>query len=244
MIVPPPWHLTGHGFIVFLTSQKRGAGRASTDSESGNKRGRSFWGPGILMALDYSESEIGPYREVLYIPGYCSVHVPSLRWLHGGSGRVSPVVRGHSVSWIAVTTTGSRDGGIANWGLPKELGNIDWHADADRTSVMVSGAEGQQRLGIEVTHPQGTFRSALSRLSFPVNARLLPHTLLQMRKELIYVTSIAAVGRARIAGRVRLESYSPDTREIANRKVLTSLRIDRFGLTFPRATKRLLNPDG
>lgn len=242
MIVPPPWRLAGHGYIIILSPSKKGSDGDPPATRGAAGRMHPIGGPGILMALDYERTDAGAYREVLFVPGYVSVHTKGGVAPHDRqrtADRAGIVIRGHTVSWIIVNTARSRDSGRANWGLPKELGSIDWQEVDRGTRVAVFGADGRKLLRIEISRLTGGMRPLVSALSFPVTARLLPHTLVQLRQELIYTTSVGASGRARPAGKVRIESLSPETAEVEGRRVLAAFEIQRFTLTFPPATKRL-----
>ena len=67
MDAPAPWSLTGQGFILFFRFS-----RAALDAEAPVRdpmRGRWLGGVGALMIVDYATSDVGPYREILLVPG-------------------------------------------------------------------------------------------------------------------------------------------------------------------------------
>ena len=104
---PAPWSLTGRGYIVLL--------RLPGDDDDPARwtpaplRGKTPGGPGLLMYVDYRESGVGPYRELLFIPG---------RYPDAG---------GHSwsITRIVVSTEASVRAGRQNWGIPKEVADFD-----------------------------------------------------------------------------------------------------------------------
>lgn len=74
----------------------------------GSLRASFVGGYGALMLVDYSESNCGPYRELLLIPGSFRVRDKTLA----------------SISRIFVSTTESLASGRRNWGIPKELADF------------------------------------------------------------------------------------------------------------------------
>jgi len=71
-------------------------------------------GPVLVVAARYDQSPVGPYIEL-------AVSEPA---------RLGARV-GMCVTTIVVTTADARRTGRANWGMPKELGTIDWFEDGD-----------------------------------------------------------------------------------------------------------------
>ncbi len=178
------------------------------------------------MALDYASSDAGPYRELLYIPGRTSVQLPKR-------------IGGHSISHIYVTTAMSRDSGEENWGIPKQLGAIDWRAPRDgRTELTLSDAEGRRLLGIRLPSPARR-ENRPPRLTVPFSHRLLPRTLLQTSKGLLYRTSIQAAGRVRPIIGVGMCGYSPLGEEIAARRIAAAFQITEAHLLFPHPSLRI-----
>ena len=102
---PAPWSLTGRGYIVLLRSPRDAAATGTPDALATAKRS----GPALMMFVDYATSGVGPYRELLYIPG---------RFREGD---------GHhwSITRIVVSSEASVRAGRANWGIPKELADFD-----------------------------------------------------------------------------------------------------------------------
>lgn len=224
-IVAPPWRLSGCGYLILLApaASRREAGGAATGV---HPRG----GFGVIMVMDYRRSGVGPYRELLYIPGRVSV-----RAKERGSAVVR-TVRGHSISRIYVTSELSRSSGIVNWGIPKEVGRFIWKpVEASTETILVTNEFGAPMLDIEISR-RGTVSSRpAERCSIPVSARFLPHTLVQVRGDVVYRTSIRALGRAQLAGGVILRSHARQTEELAARRVLLAFFIPRVFLHFPQA---------
>src|SRR4051794_14743049 len=99
---PAPWNLRGSGHIFFYRfSQALLAQEAAVPTFM---RPTFVGGLGALMMVDYSQSNCGPYQELLLIPGRC---------LMGGRSY-------YSISRIFVSTDVSVVNGRRNWGIPKE----------------------------------------------------------------------------------------------------------------------------
>lgn len=103
---PPPWTLRGEGIILLFKFSKEWIDACSHISDALKKRFRG--GLGYVMMVDYHESPVGPYRELLIIPGKFRKN------------------RKHVISRIVVDSEASTINGRANWGIPKETFPIDW----------------------------------------------------------------------------------------------------------------------
>lgn len=205
---PAPWTLRGRGYLMlhrFSADFVRREGlvpRALRDSFLG--------GWGAVMLVDYAESNVGPYRELLFIPG---------RFAHRG-------VRRHVITKIYVSTPESVSGGRLNWSLPKELatfavepaplGGEQWHVSlGERTILRI------------------TLRSG--RLRFPMSTAFLPMPLLQGVETLPLLVDFSGRGLARLAVIDEIavsEKLFPDVSQV---RPLLSLSVERLLLRFDRA---------
>lgn len=107
LIVGPPWELRGNGHILFSWGDKS---RNLQDAFIPN--GLKPWYRGLInltMFVNYKSSPVGPYRELLYIPGV---------FLGGGQAPF------FSISKIYVDSISSTVSGRANWGIPKEMASF------------------------------------------------------------------------------------------------------------------------
>lgn len=71
-------------------------------------------GPRLVLGARYDQSPVGPYLEL-------AVCEPA---------RIGARI-GMCVTTMVVNTVEARRGGRVNWGLPKELGTLDWSEDGD-----------------------------------------------------------------------------------------------------------------
>ncbi|MEN0015844.1 MAG: hypothetical protein AAGC46_20935 [Solirubrobacteraceae bacterium] len=122
LIAAPPWTLRGQA-VVLITVARR---RAALDPGEGRF--------GTVAFIDYAESDVGPYRELLR----------ARRWVRAG-GRIGP-----NVDPIWVTSEASAVSGRANWGLSKLVATID------RDPAAAGGAE--TWIARDAHGPLGTLR--------------------------------------------------------------------------------------
>ncbi|MDZ7705434.1 MAG: acetoacetate decarboxylase family protein [Trueperaceae bacterium] len=106
----PPWHLTGRGFLLLYDIPRR-VGLAANWVPAA-LQGRYRGGPGAVLLLDYHTSDVGPYRELLFIPGRFDVN-----------GR-----RYFRITKIYVSTEASVVWGRRNWAIPKQRAEFDFGA--------------------------------------------------------------------------------------------------------------------
>jgi hypothetical protein len=202
-IVPPPWNLRGDGIILLynFTLKALQAMNAVTP-EMGEFRG----GISALMLVDYTESGVGPYRELLFIPG---------RFRKDGA-------RGWSISKIVVSTQASIDSGRANWGIPKEYAEFHRTHEGDMQGWSVS-AGGQPFLTIRYTPGRVAFRAFTGPFSVPLVQHLDGQT---------FVTRIRASGVCKLA---RLDAFGVDPAffpDVSGLEPLGAIRATTFRMTF------------
>ncbi len=208
--MPPPWTLTGRGFILAYRFPYTWALRHGFIPAS---RAEGFLGGvGAVMLVDYATSNCGPYRELLFVPG-------KFRALDGSTQ--------FAITKIFVSTQISVDSGIANWGIPKELAHFDWTRSGDLERVRV--AQGDM--------PVAEFALRSGGLALPVSTAPVPaawRTLAQMGSggETL-LTALSGAGRVSWA---TLEEVTvnpalfPDLGEL---RPLVVTRAEDFTLRFP-----------
>lgn len=119
-VVPPPWKLTGDGYVIFFRFPRDFALQFIPEALQDRFRG----GLGALAFVDYKTSDVGGYRELLFIPG---------RFDDGKKAR-------HSITQIYVSTYSSVISGRANWGIPKERAGFDLQMRTDGSDVLSASA--------------------------------------------------------------------------------------------------------
>jgi hypothetical protein len=205
---PAPWQLRGSGYVFIFLGRDR-----SLDGEG--PPGFDFVGGlGVVMLLDYTESDAGPYRELLFVPG-------SFQRRRGGG-------RFYSVTRIYVSSMASVTNGRRNWAIPKELAKFEIGRDGRDEHVRVTSGG----------RPFFEARISRSSLALPMTGALIPasrRTLCQHRDGNLFFTAPTGSGRVTLA-RIRHatidERMFPDFRRFGP---LLSLHVGDLRLRFPVA---------
>ncbi|MDR9391446.1 MAG: acetoacetate decarboxylase family protein [Trueperaceae bacterium] len=122
---PPPWTLTGRAYAVPVRAAFPAG--APIDAGMGGPAGRFVGGPGVVLAVRYATSDVGPYDELASLPG---------RVRFGASATFASVAR------IVVSTPESVAAGRAHWALPKALATFTWRERADGERLEVCTPDG------------------------------------------------------------------------------------------------------
>ncbi|MCR9144869.1 MAG: acetoacetate decarboxylase family protein [bacterium] len=206
---PPPWDLAGEGFIfpVFANRDYNLEHGFLSEEDRDAYRG----GLGAWMLVNYTTSNVGPYYELLYMPG---------NFEYQGK-------RYKRVTKIYVSSQLSVREGIRNWAVPKELADFDWRSDGDRTHVEIS------------TGGKTFFSLDLRKrfFSFPVLSALVPFVMLQKGPDSYIRTPLQGKGKGRVASLANLsvdETYFPDVLKAGGLK--TGVGVNPFRLDFPVPT--------
>lgn len=210
-MAPAPWQLQGQGYILALRlpADLLDNGSFLDPSAAVQRRGRMAY----VMFVDYATSDVGPYHELLFIPG-------SLPFSDG---------RHPSISKIYVSSQASVVNGQANWGIPKKLCEFDVRYGADGIDCVRLSLDGQVFAELDFSHH-------LFRL--PFNGRLLParlRTLGQYWQGREFIYAPAASGHIKPARlrRVRIDpAHFPD---LAQGRVLACVKVTDFAMQFPVA---------
>lgn len=209
---PAPWALKGDGYIIVSAVSKADNLEGAFISEGLQDRYEQSLS--VTMLVDYKDSPVGPYQELLYIPG-------TFRF---GDGKTHA-----SISKIFVSSLSSVVNGRKNWGIPKELASFEREAGAHgRESVRVFGEDQ------EIAHFQvKTFGPKL-----PLSTFALPSFFKTLGQELngqTYVFELKAKGWAELAVLEETESDPGFFPELSRGKVLLALKVSDFSLVFPEA---------
>jgi hypothetical protein len=204
---PAPWQLSARGIIVVFHADPRFA-----EVLPPAQRDRYRGGVPVLMAVRYLSSDVGPYDEVLLIPGKLDF---------GGDSY-------YSISHSAVSTLTSVVNGRRNWGIPKELAALQLETAGRRLTMR---GEREDGFGAEIV-AEGCG------LPFPVTTALLPGTLAHERAGRVLVTRLTARGWALRARLQRLELRGPFLPSLDWATVALTATVDRVHLQFPVAEVR------
>ncbi len=205
---PPPWALKGSGYILLYRFTKEFIASHGFLSDFQKENFHSGWG--AVMLVDYQTSPVGPYFELLFIPGLFSFRKRKV----------------FSISKIYVSSQASVVNGIENWGIPKEQADFKWikNINADH---------------IEVTKDDNSFFVGYFTkrwLRFPISTSLFSLTLIQQRTNQFMLTQPRSKGTAHFAKVANLKInpiYFPDLSRV---KPLIILKVENFKMEFPNAT--------
>ena len=209
-VVPPPWTLTGRGFVLVYRFPRDWALRHGFIPAH---RASSFLGGfGAVMLVNYASSDCGPYRELLFVPG-------KFRSADGSSR--------YAITKIFVSTQVSVDSGIANWGIPKELAQFDWqHGSLERVRV----AQGDMPI-VEFGF------SSSQTFSLPVTTAILPEFLRTLEQHGLdgqrLLTAPSGAGRVQPARLEDLTINSALFPDLSEFKPLVTVKAEPFTLGFP-----------
>jgi hypothetical protein len=148
---PPPWNLAGTGFLFAFYPKKEKFIELSGMSFTDKKAYRG--GLGAIIFANYSSSNVGPYSELLFIPGDFECNGQLYK----------------RVTKIYVSSQSSVDNGRANWGIPKELAQFEWRKHGSHTSIKVN--DGAKHIA-DISY-SGVF------VSFPIDSSFFPLSIVQ-----------------------------------------------------------------
>jgi hypothetical protein len=200
---PPPWTLQGEGIILVFRFKKEWV--ESHANLPKHLKGKFKGGLGYVMLVNYEKSPVGPYRELLLIPG---------------KFRKS---REQAITKIYVDSEASKGNGRANWGIPKEFLPFTWIKEPGKDLIQLKSGD-QTVFSAEITH---------GGLPFPVTTALLPINLCQTWNKLKYYTKPNGYGWGKLAKVKKLElnpDFFPDIRGI---KPLFGVKVNPFHIKFP-----------
>ena len=166
----------------------------------------------MVMLVDYENSAVGPYRELLYIPGKFAFGRKVLQ----------------SITRIYVSSMESVVNGRINWGIPKDRCDFD---------CRYGGADGQDRLDASLGGRRfASFTFKPGKLCLPFTSALVPDALLTLAqihggRQFVYVPS--AKGQVQFA---KVTDWSFDSAlfpDLAHGRVLACVKVPRFTMGFP-----------
>ncbi|KAK7511871.1 uncharacterized protein IWZ02DRAFT_409279 [Phyllosticta citriasiana] len=131
-LVPAPWTLHGQVYVIPLLDLGL-TGPLPTKAYSPLERssaeftdaGEFIAGLGNIQIIRYADSPVGPYDELLLVPGF---------WRYeDAEGQQQEDVR---VSRIYVSQKYTCNNGRLNWNIPKHLARFDWTENEDGTTTV------------------------------------------------------------------------------------------------------------
>ena len=208
MQAPPPWKLKGNGYIFLYHFPKSFVEKFGFLSEYQSNR---FDGDfvGTVMLVDYETSAVGPYHELLFVPGRLDFDKKKV----------------FSISKIYVSSQDSVENGIANWGIPKELADfsiIKLTAKEKIVEVLIEG-----KIFFKAHLRDGSFK-------FPISTKFFPLKLAQKLGDDLLITNSPAKGKASFAKLLNIRVDSSHFPPISQLTPLSVLAVSDFEMEFPK----------
>jgi hypothetical protein len=160
--------------------------------------------------MRYRNSGVGPYDEVLFIPGMAKV-----------GGR-----RAFSISQIYVTTGESVVNGRANWGIPKDHSEMRITHAATGEDTLEAGPDGHPFVRV-VARPGGP--------RLPVNTAAFPLPMAQLWQGQMYRIGLAVKASIRWLDVAQLWGDGVQFPSFAGIRPIAGCKLDDFEITFPTA---------
>ncbi|KAJ7485614.1 hypothetical protein FB451DRAFT_1554492 [Mycena latifolia] len=131
-VVLAPWKLKGRSWVfpvspLSATSSFPAGWSAPYQADTLSSGGKFIGGLGIVQVVSYSESPVGPYDELVYVPG---------RW------KYSDGTKAWRITQIYVSSKDSTLNGRKNWNIPKHVANIDISTASDGTTTISANHPG------------------------------------------------------------------------------------------------------
>jgi hypothetical protein len=205
-ISPAPWQLKGEGYLMLYRFSNEFLKKEGCIAEG--LKSSLCLNVGLVMLVNYQSSPVGPYGELLFIPGM--FHYKGKYYWH--------------ISKIYVSSLDSVMNGRANWGIPKELAEFKFEAlDQGNTSAKVN-------LNGELVF-NGHFKDKA--LGFPLSTALFPFQFIQPLNAKEYVTHPKGSGKAFFSKPLELTTGQGLFPSIDTQTRLACLHIPNFSLAFP-----------
>ena len=204
--VPAPWELMGEGIILIYKFSKDWVEEKSRLPT--HLQGQFKGGLGFVMLVDYQKSPVGPYRELLIIPGKFG----------------QP--KKQAITHIYVDSEASTQNGRANWGIPKKTAPFTWEKSEGTDQISIF-SDGKKVFSATVAH---------GGIPFPVTTSLIPIDLRQIWEKKTYLTKPKGKGWGKLAKIKNLEldpEFFPDIRGI---RPLLAVKVNPFHIHFPQPT--------
>jgi hypothetical protein len=214
--IPPPWRLRGCGYVFLFTFEPwflRNGGFLPPELVGPHFEGML----GALMLVDYRESPVGPYRELLFAVGR------NLRWRH----------HLFSISRIYVSTAASMVDGRENWAIPKQTAEFEVVERPDGAERVIVQNDRVAEVELTVAPARG--------LALPVAGLFAPpswRTITQFRDGRTYETRMGGRGVLRPAKLLDFRAMPKAFPDVNQGTLVAGFRVEDFRLRFPRPVLR------
>lgn len=217
--VPAPWTLEGDGYVILSSVTRATNLQNGFIEESMQSRFRRSFG--MVMLVNYDTSPVGPYKELLYIPG-------TFEFADGQTHA--------SISKIFVSSLASVNNGRRNWGIPKELADFSVEqSPGNQETITVS----------QSSHVIAKFTLASQGPSFPLSTKVIPRFFRTLGQSLggnTYIFAPSGRGWAQHAKVIDASSDPEFFPPTSMGKLLMAVKVRRFTLEFPQAKIQTSTP--
>jgi hypothetical protein len=206
MDAPAPWTLNGRGFILMYRFPEAFIQKSSFLPDEW--MALKWSGLGYVILFDCEDSPIGPYRELLFIPGKTTF----------GDAKLG------TISKIYVDSIDSMINGRDNWGIPKELTEFEWKQEGRKHEIKV----GNFIPWLEITLEHGS-------IPVPIDTRLIPiHLYQELNNQIFKVSPIGkGTGRFSMIKSINVDPlYFP---KIDDLEPIVAFFVEPFQMTYPVA---------
>lgn len=212
-VIAAPWELTGKGYVMFFKFPREFVMERGFLTPEDQERFAG--GPGCIIIADYGTSNVGPYQELLFLPGRVK------------SGRKKL----YTISKAYVSTEASVTNGRANWGIPKELAKFTFTRTGDKVeNIQVTTMDGKPIIDITV--------KTSGIVPFPLNSWFKPFKLTQVMNGKESLTRFQGKGWGRSAENMKVDVSYERFPNFAFFKHIAVMRITDFKLKFKAAEVR------
>ncbi|KAJ7728955.1 hypothetical protein DFH07DRAFT_850672 [Mycena maculata] len=128
-VAPAPWKLKGRSWMFPVSplgsaSSFPAGWSTAYQADALSAGGEFIGGLGIVQVVSYTESPVGPYDELVYVPG---------RWKYSNG------TKAFRITQIYVSTKESTMNGRKNWNIPKNVAHFDIKTASDGTTEISVG---------------------------------------------------------------------------------------------------------
>lgn len=206
---PAPWELTGDAYIMLYRFSKEFVFENGFLEDFQKNRFLGYFGAVVLV--DYHSSDVGPYQELLFIPGMFTFDWQKV----------------FSISKIYVSTLASAENGQENWGIPKEIASFKWDNYLEKKTEVLINTQEKAFFSAEFKEKY---------CSIPFKSSIFPFKIVQRKNDDLLLTQPSFSGDICITSVKKImvnHNYFPDISKV---NPLITFKLKNFVMKFPSPT--------